>query len=65
MSWPTLKSIMKYRRHTSITGVQDACKESSFSFSTVEMVDFVREIKKLKKSIHDDHIPVKRTETKF
>ena len=39
MSCPTLKSVMKYRRHPSITAIQDAFKGSSFSFSTVEKVD--------------------------
>ena len=60
MSCPTLKSIMKYRRHPSITVIQDAYKGSSFSFSTVEKVDVIREIKHLskRKAIQDD-IPVK------
>ena len=61
MSCPTLKSIMKYRRYPSITAIQDAYKGSSFSFSTVERVDVIREIKNLskKKAIQDDDIPVK------
>ena len=61
MSCPTLKSIMKYRRHPSITVIQDAYKGSSFSFSTVEKVDVIREIKNhnKKKAIQDDDIPVK------
>ena len=61
MSCPTLKSVMKYRRHPSVTAIQDACKGSSFSFSTVEKVDVIREIKNLgeKKEIQDDDIPVK------
>ena len=60
MSCPTLKSIMKYRRHPSITAIQDAYKERSFSFSTVEKIDVIREIKNLskKKAIQDDDIPV-------
>ena len=61
MSCPTLKSIMKFRRHPSITAIQDAHKGSTFSFSTVEKVDVIREIKNLskKKAIQDDDIPVK------
>ena len=61
MSCPTLKSIVKYRRYPSITAIQDAYKGSSFSFSTVERVDVIREIKNLskKKAIQDDDIPVK------
>ena len=61
MSCPTLKSIMKYRRHPSITAIQDAYKGSSFSFSTVEKLDVIRAIKNLrkKKAIQDDDIPVK------
>ena len=60
MSYPTLKSIMEYRRHPSITTIQDAYK-GSFSFSTVEKVDVTREIKNLskKKAIKDDNTPVK------
>ena len=52
---------MKYRRHPSITAMQDAYKGNSFSFSTVEKVDAIREIKNLrkKKAIQDDDIPVK------
>ena len=61
MSCPTLKSIMKYRRHPSIIAIQDVYKGSSFSFSTVEKVDLIRKIKKpsKKKAIQDDVIPVK------
>ena len=61
MSCPTLKSIMKYRRHPSITAIQNAYKGSSFSFSTVEKVDVTREIQNFskKKAIQDDGIPVK------
>ena len=61
MCCPTLKSRMKYRRHLSITAIQEAYKGSYFSFSTVEKVDVIREMKKLnkKKAIHDDDIPVK------
>ena len=60
MSCPTLKSIMKYRRHPSITAIQDAYKGSPFSFSTVEKIGVIREIKNLskKKAIQDDDIPV-------
>ena len=52
---------MKYKRHPSITTIQDACKESSFSFSTIEKFDVIREITNLskKKAIQDDHIPAK------
>ena len=49
MSCPKLKSIMKYRRHPSIASIQDSYKGSSFSFSTVEKVDFIREMKSLSK----------------
>ena len=61
MSCPTLKSTMKYRRHASITAIQDAQKGSFFSFSNVEKVDVIREIKNLnkKKTIQDDDISVK------
>lgn len=61
MSCPTLKSTMKYRRHASITAIQDAQKGSFFSFSNVEKVDVIREIKNLreKKAIHDDDIPMR------
>ena len=46
MYWPTLKSIMKYRRHPIITAIQDPYKgRSSFSFSAAEKVDFIRESK--------------------
>lgn len=45
MSCPTLKSIMKYRRHPIITAIQDPYKGSSFSFSTAKKVDFIRESK--------------------
>ena len=38
-------SVMKYRRHPSITAIQDAYKRSSFSFSTVEKVDVIRKSK--------------------
>ena len=57
MSCPTLKSIVKYRRHPGIATIQDVHKGSSFSFSTVEKVVAIREIKK--KAIQDDEIPVK------
>ena len=52
---------MKYRSHPSITAIQGAYKGSSFSFSTVEKVDVLREIKNLskKKAIQDNDIPVK------
>ena len=52
---------MKYRKHPSITAIQDAYKGSSFSFSTIKKVDVIREIKKLskKKVIQDNDIPVK------
>ena len=52
---------MKYRSHPSITAIQDAYEGSSFSFSTVEKVDVIREIKNLskKKAIQDNDIPVK------
>ena len=52
---------MKYRRHPSITAIQGVYKQSSFSFSTVEKVDVIREIKNLskKKAIQDNDIPVK------
>ena len=61
MSCPTLKSIMKYIRHPSITAKQDAYKGSSFYFSTVEKLDVIREIKNLskKKATQDDDIPLK------
>ena len=61
MSCPTLKSVIKYRRHPSLAAIQNAYKWSSFSFSTVEKVDLIREIKNLskKKAIQDDDIPVK------
>ena len=61
MSCPTLKSIMKYIRHPSITAKQDAYKGSSFYFSTVEKLDVTRGIKNLskKKATQDDDIPVK------
>ena len=49
MSFPTLKSTMKYRRQPSIAAIQYAYKGSSFSFSTVEKVDVIREIKYLSK----------------
>ena len=48
---------MKYRRHPGIATIQDVHKGSSFSFSTVEKVVAIREIKK--KAIQDDDIPVK------
>ena len=38
-------SVMKYRRHPSITAIQDAYKRSSFSFSTVEKVDVITKSK--------------------
>ena len=49
---------MKYRRHSSINAIQDLFKGSSFSFSTVEKVDVIREIKNLskKKTIYLDDI---------
>ena len=52
---------MKYIRHRSITAKQDAYKESSFTFSTVEKLDVIRGIKNLskKKATQDDDIPVK------
>ena len=61
MSCPTLKSIIKYIRHPSITAKQDAYKGSSFYFSTVEKLDVIREIKNLskKKATQDDDIPLK------
>ena len=61
MSCPTLKSIIKYIRHPSITAKQDAYKVSSFYFSTVEKLDVTRGIKNLskKKATQDDDIPVK------
>ena len=61
MPCPTLKSIMKYRRHPSITAIQNAYKRSSFSFSTVEKVDVTREIQNFskKKAIQDGGILVK------
>ena len=67
MSCPTLKSIMKNRRHPSITAIHNAYKRSSFPFSTVEKVDVIREIKKLskKKAIQDDDIPVKILKENF
>ena len=61
MSCPTFKSIMKYRRHPSIRAMQDVDKESSFSFSTVEKVNVLKEIKNLsKKKYYSGYdIPVK------
>ena len=58
---PTLKLIMKYRRYPSITAIKYAYKRSSFSFSTVDKVDVIREIKKLnkKKAILNDSISFK------
>ena len=53
---------MKYIRHRSITAKQDAYKESSFTFSTVEKFDVIRGIKNLSKknaTQDDDDIPVK------
>ena len=53
---------MKYIRHHSITAKQDAYKESSFYFSTVEKLDVIREIKNLKikkKATQDDDFPLK------
>ena len=53
---------MKYRRHSSITAIQDASKGNSLSFSTVEKnVDVVRETRNLrkKKAIQNNDIPVK------
>ena len=51
---------MKCRRHASITAIQDAYKESSFSFRTIKKFNVLREIKNLdrKKGIHYDDIPV-------
>ena len=61
VSCPTLKLIMKYSRYPSITVIQYACKGSSFSFSTVDKVHVIREIKKLnkKKAILNDSISFK------
>ena len=60
MSCLILKSIKKYRRHPSITAIQDAYKGGSFSFSTVEKVDIIRESKHLnKKKATHDNTPVK------
>ena len=58
---PTLKLIMKYRRYPSIIAIKYAYKRSSFSFSTVDKVDVIREIKKLnkKKAILNDSISFK------
>ena len=50
MSCPTLKSIVKYRRQPSITAIQYTYKGSSFSFSTIQKVDVIREIKNLSKT---------------
>ena len=52
---------MKYRRHPSITAIQGVYKRSSFSFSTVEKVGIIREIKNLskKKVIQDNDVPDK------
>ena len=61
MSCFTSKSVMKYRIRPSITAIQDTYIGSSFSFSTVEKADVIREIKNPNKSkvIQDDDIPVK------
>ena len=61
VSCPTLKLIMKYSRYPSIIAIKYAYKRSSFSFSTVDKVDVIREIKKLnkKKAILNDSISFK------
>ena len=58
MFCPKLKSIMKYRRHPSITAIQDAYKGSSFSFSTVErsMLLWKSKTSTKRKLIQDDDI---------
>ena len=57
----TSTSVIKYRRHPSITAIQDAYKGSLFSFSAVNEVDVIREIKNLnkKKATDDDDTPAK------
>ena len=60
MSCPTLKSIIKYRRHPIITVIKEAYKGSSFYFSATDKVDAISKIKKIikRKAIHHDYIPV-------
>ena len=57
---------MKYRRHPRLTVIKDAHKGSSFSFSTVEKFDVIREVKKpqQKEAIHDD-VPAKILKENF
>ena len=49
MSCPTVKPVMKCKRHPKIAAIQDAYKGNSFSFCTVEKVDVIRVIKNLSK----------------
>ena len=60
MSCPTLKSIIKYRRHPSITVIKETYKGRSFSFSATDKVDAISKIKKIikRKAIHRDYILV-------
>ena len=62
MFFPTLKLVIKYRRHPSVAAKKVAYKGGSFSFSTTEKVDVISEIKKLNKgkAIHHDDILVER-----
>ena len=60
MSCSTLKSVMQYERHPSITAIQAAYQGRSF-FSIIESFDVIQGIYSLskKKAIHDDNITAK------
>ena len=61
ISQPTLKPIVKYRKHPSITAINQAFPKKYFNFSIIEKKDIFDRIMKLKhkKAAQDPDIPVK------
>ena len=61
ISQPTLKAIVKYRKHPCITAINKAFPNKYFNFSLIEKKDIFDQIMKLKhkKATQDSDIPVK------
>ena len=61
ISQPTLKVIVKYRKHSSMAAINQAFPNKYFNFSIIEKKDFFNQITKLKnkKATQDSNIPVK------
>ena len=58
---PTLKSILKYRKHPSDIAIKDLNIRSHFLFSLVSVDEALKEVKKLNlwKATHSSYVPVR------